>query len=205
MFTGLVQAIGRIDRVSPLERGADLLIRPVGWVHRAAVGESISVSGVCLTVADEPRPDGPGDAVLRFEVVRPTLDRTTLGLLRPGDEVNLEHACRPDTLLGGHLVQGHIDGVGVVRGVKGEAGDYRLTVAPPADLLPFIVPRGSIALDGVSLTIAEVGPDVFEVALVPTTLEKTTLGRLRPGWRVNIETDIIARTVVHALRSRAPA
>lgn len=203
MFTGLVQAIGRVDRVSPVDHGAELLIRPLGWSHRAAVGESVSVSGVCLTVADDPRPDGSGDAVLRFNVVKQTLDRTTLGLLRPGDHVNLEHACRPDTLLGGHFVQGHVDGVGVVRAAKAEASDYRLTVAPPADLLPFIVPRGSIALDGVSLTIAEVGPDTFEVVLVPTTLEKTTLSRLRPGSRLNIETDIIVRTVVHALRSKA--
>lgn len=171
------------------------------WTHRPEHGESIAVNGCCLTLAAE----NPGGRMC-FDVVRETLEKTTLARLSPGDDVNLEHACRPDTLLGGHIVQGHIDGVGVITRVRAEPADWRLEIAPGEDLMPYIIPKGSVTLEGVSLTIASVGAASFGVALIPTTLEKTTLGALREGSKVNIESDILAKTVVHALRRmNAPA
>jgi riboflavin synthase len=197
VFTGLVQAKGVIARFERTAGGVALHVKPVAWGHRPALDESIAVNGVCLTVA------GTGLA-LRFDVVQETLAKTTLGRLTAGDEVNLEHACRADSLLGGHVMQGHVDGVGRVLRAHADPADWRLDIEPPTDLMPYIVPKGAIAVEGVSLTIAAVGPRSFGVALIPTTLEKTTLARLRSGNEVNIETDILAKTVVHYLRNFAP-
>lgn len=198
MFTGLVQSVGVIREIAPASTGSRLTIDAGAWRHRPERGESISVAGCCLTVAQEPR-----DGNLIFDVVAETLRRTTLGMRQTGDRVNLEHAARADTLLGGHIVQGHIDGVGEVVGV--DSGDeYRVRVAPPADLMELLPPKGSVAIEGVSLTIASVGDDWFEVALIPTTLRDTTLGDLTIGDRCNLESDILARTVAHWLtRMRA--
>lgn len=193
MFTGLVQTTGIIERADPTAGGVSLLVRPKEWDHRPRVGDSISVSGCCLTVADA------GDS-LRFDVVGETLSKTTLGRLKIGSEVNLEHACRADSLLGGHIVQGHVDAVVRVVAATNDPQDWRIEFEPPAELMPFIVPKGSIAVEGVSLTIASVGPLSFGVALIPTTLDKTTLGRLRAGDEANLETDILAKTVVNYLR-----
>lgn len=195
MFTGLVQAKGRVEAVIPGPRGVSLLVRPIGWGHRPVVGESISISGVCLTVAAE-----VGTGPMRFDVVSETLSKTVLGRLREGAEVNLEHACRADSLLGGHIVQGHVDGVGRVLEVRDDPADRRIEVELDDELMPFIVPKGSVCVEGVSLTVARVGKSSFGVALIPTTLELTTLGLLRAGDGVNIETDVVAKTVVNYLR-----
>jgi riboflavin synthase len=153
---------------------------------RAAVGDSVAVDGVCLTVVDAP------DGKLAFDVVQETLDRT-----KPfGEDVNLEGALRAGEPLGGHYVQGHVDGVGTVR----SAGDPVWIDAPP-ELLRYVVEKGSTAVDGVSLTVAALDDHGFAVALVPHTLEVTTLGRLQPGERVNLEVDILAKYVERLLRS----
>lgn len=194
MFTGLVQAVGKVVSVIPHSQGMRLEIHPGGWDHTPALGDSIAVGGVCLTVARLTVTWG-------FDVVPETLARTALGALRAGDRVNLEHAARADTLLGGHIMQGHVDGVGVVRQVDNASGEWRIEIAPPRALLPLIAPKGSIAVDGVSLTVAAVGGESFDVALIPVTLERTTLRDLEIDARVNIETDIIARQVARYLEA----
>ncbi|MGH7131401.1 MAG: riboflavin synthase [Phycisphaerales bacterium] len=200
MFTGLVQAIGQIAEAQPTPAGLRLLIDPGAWPHRSAVGDSIAVSGVCLTVAAI-EPSGAGRWA--FDAVPETLAKTTLGRLKPGDRVNLEHAVTASTLMGGHFVQGHVDGVGTVASVQ-KGADWRLTVTPPAEVLPFLAPKGSITIDGVSLTIAALTRDSLTVALIPTTLDVTTLGTFKPGDGVNIEADMLAKTVVNYLRHFTP-
>ncbi|MCZ6837297.1 MAG: riboflavin synthase [Planctomycetota bacterium] len=210
MFTGLIQQLGIVHAFEPNEFGVVLRIDPQKWAHRPSHGDSIAVNGCCLTVT----PDD--DGMLRFDVIRQTLDATTLGGLNSGGgagggsgggsggggRVNLEHAVTPATLMGGHIVQGHIDGVGqVIRVVKTES-EWRVRVEPPSSLMEFIVEKGSITIDGVSLTLAIVGDDFFEVALIPTTLELTTMGSLHEGSQVNLETDCIAKTVVNWLKRR---
>jgi riboflavin synthase len=199
MFTGLVQAIGEVMEATPRPGGAlRLAVRAAGW--SPAAGDSICVAGVCLTLAGPVR-----DGVMAFDAVAETLAKTTLGGMKAGMGVNLERSLAAGDPMGGHTVQGHVDGIGVVERVQSGA-DYRVWVRPPAALMEYIVPKGSIAIDGVSLTVAgvDVRAGVFDLALIPTTLEKTTLGRLRAGDRCNLESDILARTVVHYLRHFAP-
>lgn len=198
MFTGLVQAVGTVRSLEPSAAGQRLFVDGRGWDYRPAVGDSISVCGCCLTVGEP-----PGEAnLLAFDVVSETLLKTTLGALRPGARVNLEHSATVTTLLGGHVVQGHVDGVGVVEQVRTGA-DWRLTVRPPGPLMEFMTPKGSVCLDGVSLTLAAVDPGagLIEVALIPTTLANTTLGAASVGTKCNIETDILARTIVYWMRN----
>jgi riboflavin synthase len=201
MFTGLVQAMGMVSELRERPGGVRLVINPGDWLHGPELGESIAVNGVCLTLAT---PLESGERGLAFDVVRETLTKTALGGLREASAVNLEASVTPATLLGGHIVQGHVDGVGVLERVqKGE--DWRIRVRPPTELMPYIVPQGSVAVDGVSLTVAAVDPGAgwFEVALIPTTLSKTTLGRAATGDRCNLEADALAKTVVHYLRHYA--
>lgn len=195
MFTGLVQAVGSVADVQGTRTGTRLVVDLGAWAHRPGGGDSISVSGVCLTVA------GQDGSCVAFDVVPETLAKTSLGRLKPGDRVNLEHCVTPTTLMGGHFVQGHVDGVGAVRAIKTE-GEWRVTIAIPADLMPFIAPKGSIALDGVSLTVAgiDAASRSIDVALIPTTLERTTLGAWKVGHVVNVETDMLAKTVVNYVR-----
>lgn len=206
MFTGLIQAKGVVrSRASkPDSAGDRLVIEPASpWPEGAAVrqGDSICVSGVCLTVADSPAGGGAGGAAMTFDVHTETLAKTSLGLLAPGSEVNLEASATMATALGGHIVQGHVEGTAIVGKVQ-TAPDWRVTFAPERPLMECIVPKGSICVDGVSLTVASVdmANGTFDVALIPTTLDKTTLGRLKGGERVNIETDIMARTVIHWMK-----
>lgn len=173
MFTGIVERTGRV--VAPGRR----LVLDTGWTD-LAFGESVAVAGVCLTVA---RLDGGRAA---FDVVPETIRRSTLGSLRKGDRVNLERALRAGDRLSGHLVQGHVDGTGVV-----ERTGATLVVRSP--LAARLLPKGSVAVDGVSLTVVEAEPESFSIALIPTTRRITTLGRLRKGQRVNIEVDMMTK------------
>jgi len=205
MFTGLVEAVGTVQSVAPLEGSAGgvvrLLIDRAGWQHVPELGESISINGCCLTLA-APFIES-GDA-LAFDAVPQTLSLTTLGVLTAGSRVNLEKSATLATLLGGHLVQGHVDGVGrVVSVTRGD--DWRVRIAPPSHLMEFMTPKGSVTVQGVSLTLAvvDVAGGWFEVALIPTTLAKTNLQSLVPGDGVNIEADAMAKTIVHWLKNFA--
>ncbi|MHC4948377.1 MAG: riboflavin synthase [Planctomycetota bacterium] len=202
MFTGIVEQMGTVTAVEASASGRVLEIDADDWDHRAVPGESIAVDGCCLTVASLGA-EGPGR--LRFDVIHQTLKMTVLGGLAAEDRVNLEHAATVGTLLGGHVVQGHIDGIGVVERVSTDEEGWRVRIRPPADLLDAIVPQGSIAVAGVSLTVAALDADVFEVALIPTTLELTTLGRLETGDRLNLETDYLVKAVVNYLRRQDEA
>ena len=173
MFTGIVERMGRVVR--PGRR----LVLETRWTD-LALGESVSVSGVCLTVA---RLDGP---LAHFDLVAETLKKTNLGALRRGDRVNLERALRHGDRLSGHLVQGHVEGTGRVT----QSGR---TLRVETDLAPQMIPKGSITVDGVSLTIVDVDPDAFTVALIPTTRRITTLGKVRKGARVNLELDLMTK------------
>jgi riboflavin synthase len=200
MFTGIVQFVGTVARVEAAARRT----AGAGLVHRLAVelgplaeglalGASVAVNGVCLTVASL---DG---RVATFDVVPETWRRSTLASLRTRDEVNLERSLRVGDPLDGHFVQGHVDGTGIVERIERGQGEWKLCVRATPELMPAIVPKGSIALDGTSLTIVDVLDDQFSVALVPTTLANTVLARRQPGEYVNIETDILARIVLHRL------
>ncbi|GMV26177.1 MAG: riboflavin synthase [Phycisphaerae bacterium] len=204
MFTGLIEHMGIVAGVERIPAGVRLEIDPAGWTYRPQAGASVAVNGCCLTVAADPSTTSGRFA---FNVVPQTLAMTTLGGLQPGSKVNLEASATPQTLLGGHVVQGHIDGTGRVLQVV-TAGEYRLRISADPHVMEFITPKGSIAVEGVSLTVAGVnvepgGGGWFDIALIPTTLEKTTLGSLVAGDRVNLETDVLGRTVVHWLKNFA--
>ncbi|HEY6651514.1 MAG TPA: riboflavin synthase [Actinomycetota bacterium] len=190
MFTGIVEERGRVETMG----GGRLVVDAHTVVRDSEVGASVSVNGVCLTVVERT------DTSLRFDLSEQTLERTCLGDLRPGDPVNLE---RPVTLvarLGGHLVQGHVDGVGQVTRVEVDgSGGARVSIRVPGELSRYVVERGSIAIDGVSLTIAAVDDDEITVALIPHTLAVTTLGLAAPGRRLNVEADVIARYVERSM------
>lgn len=212
MFTGLIEHLGVVASVEPSPAGRRIVIDAGAWHHFAKVGDSISVNGCCLTIALAPR-----GTTLAFDAVPQTLSKTTLGTLTPGTRVHLEPSATASTLLGGHIVQGHVDAVAEVlengpepplhlAGVAAPAGsDWRLRVRLPPALMEYATPQGSIALDGVSLTLARVDPreHAIEIALIPATLDKTTLGALRPADRINVECDPIAKTVVHWLKHHA--
>ena len=182
VFTGIVAERGAV-----VSFDSDRLV--VATSVEAAVGDSVAVDGVCLTVVD-------GDsATLAFDVVPETRSRSTLGALAAGAPVNVEPAVRAGEPLGGHIVQGHVDGVGRVRSVDREGEGRRVSIETPPDVLRYCVEKGSIAVSGVSLTIAALAEDVLSVALVPHTLETTTLGALEPGDAVNLEADLIGKYV----------
>jgi riboflavin synthase len=190
MFTGLVSDMGAIERLVPRQGGARLSLRPRTLpVDGLALGESVACSGVCLTVVER------GGGLAAFDAVPETLSRTTVGSWRPGTLVNLERALALGDRLGGHLVQGHVDAVGEVLSRSAEGQGARLVISLPAAIAPLVAEKGSIAVDGVSLTVAAAGRDRFEVALIPETLARTTLGEARSGTRVNLEADVVARHV----------
>src|SRR4051794_30349290 len=186
MFTGIVRERGRV--VSADRNGAGVHLRiAAAETAEAAPGDSISVSGCCLTVT------AADVEALEFDAVPETIARTTLGTLEPGAEVNLERALRAGEPLGGHFVQGHVDGRAQVAAFEPEGEGARLRLRLPSELLRYCVEKGSLAVDGVSLTIAGLHGDGVEIALVPFTLEHTTLGALRPGEAVNVEVDLLAK------------
>jgi len=199
MFTGIVEELGEV-RVAPTGSPARLVVAADATLPDATIGASIAVNGVCLTVVAR------DDATVTFDVAPETLDRSTLGRLRVGDPVNLERPMRLTDRLGGHLVQGHVDGVGTVtaRAPDGD-GTVRLTVEAPPPLLRHVVEKGSVTVDGVSLTVTDVADDSFGVALIPHTLAVTTLGSRPPGAAVNLETDVVAKYVDRLLDPISPA
>jgi riboflavin synthase len=189
MFTGIIRERGRVAGVEGDDAARYLRIAAPGTAPELSVGDSVSVDGCCLTATEV--------AAGQFAVtaVPESISRTTLGALSPGDEVNLETATRAGEPLGGHYVQGHVDGVGRVESVEPEEEGARMRIATPPELLRYCVEKGSIAVGGVSLTISALRDGAFEVALVPHTLEQTTLGRAQAGDALNIEVDILAKYV----------
>jgi riboflavin synthase len=196
MFTGLIETIGRIHAISTVSGGKRLTVDVGGWQPRNGAfehGDSICVTGVCLTMTSQ------SSNLLSFDVITETLNRSRLGQLSVGDAVNLESSLTASTAMGGHIVQGHADGIGRIVKVTATPQEFRITVAPPDNLLDAIVPKGSVCIDGVSLTLASLTDSTFDVALIPTTLSLTTLKNAAAGQQVNLETDIVAKTILHWL------
>ncbi len=194
MFTGIVSQLGRVTSVIETPAGRRLVVE--AKVDGLEIGDSVAVNGACLT-ATEVRSDG-----FVVDAVQETLDRTNLGALAAGDLVDLERPVPVAGRLDGHIVQGHVDGVGTVAWVRPEGDARRVRVVAPAGLLRYAVEKGSITVDGVSLTITAVDEDGFEVALIPHTLHATVLGHRGPGDRVNLEVDVLAKYVERLLEAR---
>lgn len=195
MFTGIVEELGEVVAIVPVEESSRITVRGAVTTTEAAHGASIAVNGACLTVTDHE----PQGGEVTFDVMAESLRRSALGELVVGDAVNLERAMVLGARLDGHLVQGHVDGTATI--LERRPGDaweeVRLSLAP--ELAPFVVDKGSICLDGVSLTLTRVGDDHVEVALIPTTLQLTTLGRKGVGDRVNVEVDVLGKYVQRLL------
>ena len=189
MFTGIVRERGRIARIEHAGAGVRLTVEAPRTAALTAVGDSVALDGCCLTAAAV---DGKR---ISFDAVPETVRRTTIGRLHDGAELNVEPALRAGEPLGGHYVQGHVDAVGFVLGVEEEGDGLRVWIEAPPEVLRYCVAKGSVAVNGVSLTVAELAADAFAVALVPHTLEVTTLGRLAPGDEVNLEADVLAKYV----------
>ena len=189
MFTGLVQDLGTVHRVDQTSDGVRLSVRSP-LARELSEGDSVAVNGVCLTAV------GPcGGELFGADVMHETLRRSSLGGVEPGSPVNLELALRASDRLGGHIVQGHVDGLGTVIGVREEGFSRVVTIAADADVLRYVVEKGSIAVNGVSLTVSAVDEGTFAVSLIPETLERTTLGTAGEGTTVNLEVDVLAKYV----------
>jgi riboflavin synthase len=189
MFTGIVGEMGTIEAISATPDGARLRLSAPATAPECAIGDSVAIDGCCLTVVHA------GDGALEFDAVAETLRRTTLGGLLAGDRVNVEAAMRMGDRLGGHWVQGHVDGVGEVTAVEPDGDGVRVTFSAPESVARYTIEKGSVCVAGVSLTVAEYDDDRFTVALIPHTRAVTTLGALAPGARVNLEADLIGKYV----------
>lgn len=198
MFTGLVREVGEVGWLRRTDQAVQLLIEAPRTADRVRIGESVAVNGCCLTVTAH------RDRQLMFDLLQESLDRTNLGALRPGDPVNLERALRVDGRLGGHFVQGHVDCTAEVLGTEEKGPDLRLDIALPAEFARYLAFKGSIAINGVSLTVAEIGNDRFTVWIIPHTLEKTNLGDLEAGDLVNLEFDILAKYTERLMSGSPP-
>ena len=197
MFTGIVEELGRIAHIESLPDAAKLKIEGALVVSDVKAGDSIAVNGVCLTVVDL------GANYFTADVMAETLNRSSLSKVAIGSKVNLERAARIDARIGGHLVQGHVDAVASVLAIEPNVHWTLIRFTLPLDLARYLVEKGSITVDGVSLTIVEAGPDYFSVSLIPTTLEHTTLGGLTVGDIVNLEVDVIAKYVERLMKGDA--
>ena len=193
MFTGIVEELGTVEGLVDQGDAIRLVVRGPHVTVDAGLGDSIAVNGCCLTVAER---DGE---TFTADVMRETLDKTSLGDLSPGDRVNLERAVTPQTRLGGHIVQGHVDGTGQVRSRTPSEHWEVVEIGLPADVARYLVPKGSVTVDGISLTVVDVHDESFTVSLIPETLARTTLGFKRAGDRVNLEVDVIAKYVERLL------
>jgi riboflavin synthase len=193
VFTGLVEATARVRRVEPDGDGVRLEVE-TPLAGELEHGDSIAVNGVCLTAIE------PGDGAFRADVMQETLRRSSLGPLAEGDDVNVELPLRAGDRLGGHMVQGHVDGIGTVESARDEGFARVVRIACEPSLLRYVVEKGSIAVDGVSLTVSSVDGNGFDVSLIPETLERTTLGAATPGRVVNLEVDVLAKYVEKLVR-----
>jgi riboflavin synthase len=196
VFTGIVEEIGTVRHIEPTRSGSRIEVAATRVMGRLAIDDSISVAGTCLTVV------GRDDRAFTADVVPETLALTTLSALTRGSRVNLERAATPETALGGHFVQGHVDATAKLLTRTTEGDGARLRFALPKALGRYVVLKGFITLDGVSLTVARLGKTFFEIALIPHTAERTTLGALHPGEAVNVEVDVIAKYVERIVRKR---
>ena len=199
MFTGIIQQVGALVALRRRGGAGRLAVQAGTWDPPLAVGESLAVEGVCLTVA------ATAGAKIHFDVLEETLTKTTLGGKRAGAVLNLERAVRAGDFLGGHLVSGHVDGVGTLRAIDRAGADRVVEVACGPELLHGIVTKGSIALNGISLTVVDLRADAFTVHLIPHTWDHTSLKGARSGDRINLETDVIGKYVARCLAARAPA
>ena len=195
MFTGLIEGLGEVVALAPMDGGSRIRVKS-GLAPELALGESVAVNGACLTVTSA------GPVEMTFDLGPETLRVTALGALRPGASVNLERSMRADGRLGGHLVLGHVDGVGQVVAVREEGEAHWITVAFPDALAPLLVPKGSVAMSGISLTVAGLGEGTMDIMIVPFTWAHTNVAALRPGDAVNLEADVIGKYVVRALAVR---
>lgn len=200
MFTGIIQALGSLRSATATPFGRRFVVaaqdlRPFAGARGIQAGDSVCNSGVCLTAVESQAADGS----LTFDVIFESLQKTTLGAWQAGGKINLELAVTPQQPLGGHFTQGHVDAVGRVQSIVSEDGAHRIEVAAGEAQMMHMIPRGSVTLDGVSLTLARVHETSFEVALIPETLQRTTLGSLKIGDALNIECDVLAKTLGHQL------
>ena len=193
MFTGIIEELGRVRSVEMTGENARIVIEAHTVIEDTKHGDSIAVNGVCLTALDI-KPDS-----FAADVSRETLDRTTLGRLQPGAPVNLERAVTPATRLGGHIVQGHVDARGEFVSAIDHGGSWTVRIKYPLEIARYLVFKGSVAVEGISLTIANLADDYFEIAIIPKTWEVTNFSQLRPGDAVNLEVDVIAKYVERIL------
>lgn len=193
MFTGIIERVGEVIAVEAVGDRVCLRVAAGELANGLPIGASVAVNGTCLTVTENRA------GTLVFDAVRETLDRTALGGLQAGSRVNLERALRPDGRLDGHIVQGHVDAAGRVEALEQRGEDVRFAVHCGAEFAGQLVPKGSVAIDGVSLTVVDVGADRFDVALIPHTLRETNLGDRKPGDPVNLEADVLGKYVLRYL------
>jgi len=198
MFTGIVSELGRVTTVVEIAQGRRVTIAATSTLDQLDIGDSVAVNGVCLTVTER------AAQTFCVEAVKETLERTTIGSLAPGSSVNLERPMQADGRFDGHIVQGHVDGVGVIRSIDEEGDASRVRVEIPSELARYVVEKGSITVDGTSLTVTAVSDEDaidhwLEIVLIPHTLEVTVLGRARRGTAVNLEVDVIAKYVERML------
>ncbi|MDE2179688.1 MAG: riboflavin synthase [candidate division NC10 bacterium] len=198
MFTGLIEEVGQVQRVRREGGIAKLAIKGQQTTSALAIGDSIAVDGTCLTVTKT------APTLFESDLSEETVARTTLGALQAGNSVNLERPCRPTDRLGGHFVTGHIDGVGTIREIRETEGMWWFSIAYPEALRPLLVEKGSVAVDGISLTVADLDERSFGVAIIPHTYHHTTLGGKQVGWRVNLEADLLGKYVVRYLEGLGP-
>ena len=193
MFTGIIEELGRVRSVEKRGEGARLVVEARDVMEGTQEGDSIAVNGVCLTAIDVRAASFAADGSSE------TLQRSTLGALRAGSFVNLERAVTPSTRLGGHIVQGHVDARGQYLGASAHGGSWTIRIAYPKELARYLVFKGSVAVEGISLTVAELKDEYFEIAVIPKTWERTNLSHLKPHMEVNLEADIIAKYVERIL------